>query len=304
MGTLGVILAFGTATSQSVAYVLTRQFVVSKHGSVMKLMVMAHLIMGVFAAVGLSLMWDDHLRDVASYAVPLAGSAGWYLVGQGAFFVALRKADASRVSPLLGLKIGAVAILAMLVLGIEINAWQWLAVGVSVAAAFVLNASGGWLPWPAVVGSLTACVAYALADIDIIRLVGAMGGGADVAAETKMHASVIAALATYVLCGLVAAAALPWFGSRRRGDWYAAAPFAGAWLVGMFCFFGALAMIGPVLGNIILATRGVFSIILGACLARLGMVHLEQKVSTPILVRRAAAAVMMIIAIGVYMYTK
>jgi len=168
----------------------------------------------------------------------------------------------------------------------------------------VLNASGGWLPWQAVIGSLVACVAYAIADIDIIRLVAAMGGGDGVDPAEKFHASVISALLCYIVCGLVAATLLPWYGSKRKDDWYAALPFAGAWIIGMFCFFGALAMIGAVFGNIILATRGVFSIVLGAGLARLGMVHLEQKVAKDVLARRAAAAILMIVAIGVYMYTK
>jgi len=102
------------------------------------------------------------------------------------------------------------------------------------------------------------------------------------------------------MCGVAGLVALPWYGSRRFADWRAAAPYAAIWLPSMFALFGSLALCGAVLGNLAIATRGLFSIVLGVVLARGGFHHLEQHVARGVLLRRLAAAILMMAAIGLF----
>lgn len=133
---------------------------------------------------------------------------------------------------------------------------------------------------------------FAFSDIGIIKLVDACGSG--------LRGSVCAVCVSYGMCGLTGLAVLPWFGTRRAADWRAAAPYAAIWLPSMFGLFAALAMCGAVLGNIVLSTRGLFSIGLGVLLARGGLHHLEQHVARDVLLRRTGAAVLVVAAIALY----
>ena len=73
-----------------------------------------------------------------------------------------------------------------------------------------------------------------------------------------------------------------------------------AWLVGMMCLFICFEAVGVVYGNILQSTRGLISIVIGAHLAGLGMVHLEQKHPRHVVLRRLGAAAMMCAAIALY----
>ena len=293
MTSLGITLGLGAAALQSAAYVFTRRYVVVR-GSSVRLLVIAHVIMGAISLGLLPLLWDDALKDMGRYAVNAIGASGTYMLGQAFLFATLRYADASRISPLLGLKVVMVAII-WITMGREtIGLWQWGAVGLSVAAAFVLNYSGGSLPIKSIVLTLATCLCYAASDVFIVDLVRTVGEPGSFTAS--MRATCIA----YIVCGFVGLLLLPKFGSRDSDDWTTALPFAGTWYTCMLCLFAALAMIGPVMGNIVLATRGLFSIGLGVLLASMGMLHLERHVAGSVLMRRAIAAVMMIIAIALY----
>ena len=293
MTSLGIILGLGAAALQSAAYVFTRRYVVLR-GSSVRLLVIAHVIMGVISLALLPLLWDEALKDVGHYAINAIGASGTYMLGQAFLFGTLRYADASRISPLLGLKLVMVAMIWIAMGRESINAWQWSAVGLSVGAAFVLNYSGGSLPLKSIALTLATCLCYAASDVFIVDLVRTVGTPGSFSAS--MRATCIA----YILCGIAGVFMLPKFGSRDSDDWTQAGPFAFTWYACMLCLFAALAMIGPVMGNIVLATRGLFSILLGVILASMGMLHLERKVTGNVLMRRAIAAVMMIIAIAIY----
>jgi drug/metabolite transporter (DMT)-like permease len=295
---LGVLLGLGAATAQSLSYLASRWYTAGRGGGMMRLLVLGHALQG---AVSLPLtwaLWPDELPELTQFLPELVGTAGFYMAGQFGLFVALRYTDASRVSPLLGLKVAILAGVTVAFLGDALSAGQWIAVFVSVAAAFVLNYTGGAIPWPATLALLLTCVGYSLSDLCIRLLID------ELEPVPALHAAVWGAAATYVLCGLTTLALLPWYGSRRPRDWVAAAPYAGAWLTAMMFLYTCFGLVGVVFGNILQATRGIISVVLGAGVARLGHVHIERHVPRAIFWRRFAAAAMMFAAIILFVLTK
>jgi hypothetical protein len=294
---LGVLLGFGAAVCQSLSYLFSRLFVLQRHQTVLRLLVLGHLLMGAISVFVLPLAWPEQMAPWQDWLWPLVGASGFYVLGQGAFFLALKHAEASRAAPLLGLKI---LVLAMITAGImhqPLVPWQWVAVALATGAAFMLNYSGGSLNAPAIVGILAACLFYSISDIHIRLLVDAL------ALPSRMHASVLGAVMSYTLLGVAALPAVLAIKPVRRGDFRYAVPFALAWLAAMFCLYGAFAYAGVVLGNIVQSTRGLISIALGVMIARRGWEHLEAKVSRRVLLRRLVAAAMMIGAIALYVWS-
>jgi drug/metabolite transporter (DMT)-like permease len=288
----GILYGLLASAGQSISFVFSRRFIVNGHGDPVRLLALGHVMMGIAAAALLAVVWDSTQLHVDLIAFDAFWASATYLLGQVFFFAAIRSTAVSRISPLLGLKVAAVAPLSIWLLGAQITAIQWLAIAMSMSGGFMLNRIGGRLP-VATIGSIVIAVfLFALSDIYIIKLVEACGDG--------MMASIRAVCVAYAMCGLAGFAMLSWCGSRLAADWRAAVPYAAIWLPSMFGLFAALAMCGPVLGNIVLATRGLFSIGLGVLLARGGLHHLEQHVSRDVLLRRTAAAVLMIAAIGLF----
>jgi len=291
---VGIALGLGSALAHSVAYVFSRMFVTRRRRGVLRLMALAHVIQGVIATVLLPLLWSADVPPVSAFAWPLVGWAACYMTGQTVLFLALRRSDASRVSPLLAFKIVILAVITVTALGGSLTGLQWSGVLLAVLAAFVLNYTGGRLPRQTMLAIAAACLAYSLADLNIVFLVGALGR------LGRLHASVLGVCMGNAICGVVGV--LLW--SRMRPgtarDLPYALPFALCWLAGVALIFGCFATVGAVFGNILQSTRGLFSILLGAAVAGAGLVHLERSTSRTVVIRRLAAAAMMTLAIAAY----
>ncbi len=290
----GVIFGLVAAVVQSVAYVFSRQYIVARPGGAMRLLVISHVVLGIMSLPVVPIVWSPEMADVGVYWWDLLGASGFYLIGQATLFLSLRNTDASRVAPLLGLKVMFVALLYVTLMDAEIGPMQWLAVGLSVVAAFVLNYTGGSMPPVVIAGTLFTCLTYGLSDLHIIRLVPLLGDPGTFVASARATAL------SYALCGVMCLPLLWWYGSRRLSEWTATTNYAVTWMGSMYALFASLAMAGPVLANIVIATRGLWSIAIGFVLAAMGFVHLERKVHGHVALRRAAAAVLMIVAIGLY----
>jgi drug/metabolite transporter (DMT)-like permease len=289
---LGILYGLLAAAAHAIAFVISRRYIVQGHGSSLRLMVISHAMMGVLAVTVLLPLWSAELRDVVRWIWPMLGASIAYLMGQGLFFLSLRHTASSRLVPLLGLKVAAVVPASMMLLGQELGRAQLAAVVLSLVAGAMLNQIGGRLPWRSSVWTLVAVCLFALSDVYIVLLVPRLGAGFVAAARSVG--------VCYGFCGLVALTLLPWQGSRRLDDWIAAAPHAICWLPSMYMLFACLALCGPILGNIVIGTRGLFAILLGMILAARGMHHIEHHVSRGVIVRRFGAAVLMIVAIAIY----
>lgn len=294
MTSVGIILGLMAAVGQALSYLPSRWYVLKRPQSAAQLLAIAHVFQGAVSAPLLWWFWPEDLPPWSTFMGPLIVESFFYFVGQAGLFLALRFTDASRVSPLLTLKLVFLALLSVLWLREPLSVVQWLAVGLTIAAALVLNRSGGSIPWRAGLGLFIAWIGYTLSDFFIRIYVDAM------APMPRLQAGLWGMYASYLICGLVGVAMLPWFGSRRWEDWRDAAPFAFFWFVAMIGFYGSLATAGLVLAGILQSTRSLWSLVIGLLIARMGYHALEQRVPRGVFVRRALGAAMMVAAVMLY----
>ena len=304
--TVGVGVAAGLASGalNAVAFLMSRHHATARPGGGQRMLVLAHVVMGIACLPLVWLLWPPEGVPVADFLPPLAGSIGCYLASQVTLLAALRRADASRVVPLLGLKIVMLALLVTFLLRTPLDTRQWFAVGASVVAAAVLQGRRDPVPAAVVALMLATCLGFAVADLMIVRLIDAVHAAAP--ARSRLWASSLAVVATYASCGLLALpfvlvmAVMAVSGPRRAGEWRAATWYGGVWLGGMAALYACFGLLGPVFGNVLQSSRGVLAVVFGAALAHLGWHELEQQVDRATLVRRVAAALLMTGAIAAY----
>ena len=294
----GVTAGLLSGAFNAVAFLISRHQATTSRGGGLRLLVAAHLVMAAACLPVAWLMWPPTGLDAATCLPPLVGSIGCYLAGQAALIVSLKRADASRVVPLLGLKIVALALIVTCLPGERLDLKQWAAVGLSVVAATVLQGRRDPVP-PMVMGLMVAaCVGFAAADLLIVRVIDVVQAADP--ARSRLWACGLSVAVTYVACGLVAAAFLPWVRPRDGMDWRAAASYGLVWLAGMATLYACFGLLGAVFGNVLLSSRGLFAVVIGAVLAHRGWHELEQRVDRATLLRRVAAAVLMTAAIALY----
>lgn len=291
----GVILGSAAALCQSASYLCLRIFS-WKHGrGSLELLAYSHVIMGILALALLPMVWPDFWPPVACFIGPLIGGVAFYFFGQIGLMRALRHADASWVSPLLGIKIIILAFITAGFMHQHLGFLQWTAAGATVVATFALGQSRGRFSLQAFGWVVFACAGYSISDLCIKALADAF-----VQELGLLRGSIMSASLSYALAGLAGSALALMRPRSPFRVWLGAAPFAVAWFGAMLFLFGCFAMIGVVYGNIVQSTRGVISVALGAAVAAAGFVHLEERMSRKLLARRLIAAAIMALAIAMF----
>lgn len=293
----GVVLGLLTALGHSMAYLATRWYTQDRGWPTTQLLVLAHVIMGVLCAACLPLVWPEGLGLAGRWVWPYLGLIGFFVVAQSCLIGSLRFADASRVAPLLGLKVALLAVISV-VLGAKLSMGQWGGVALAVGSAWVLNGVGGRMPWQAPTLVLTACLFYAIADTLILKTIGA--ARQITGDHSAMGVPIWCVAVAYSGVGLIATCLLPLWGTRKWKAWRDALPYAGCWMSAMVTLYATFAALGTVLGAILQSTRGLMSIALGVALAHLGWHHLEQKHGASVVWRRLGAAALMTAAVALY----
>jgi len=303
--TIGVVAGLLAALFSSLSYLVSRHSCLTHpelqggHGGP-KLIVQAHVLMGIACLPACLVLWPrGGGPTIATFLPPTLLCAAVYLVGQGCFFAALERTPASRLSPLLGLKIAMLAGIVSFVLGAPLDLRQWIAVGLSVVAALVLQRGDDRIPASALGLILVACLCFAIADLNIVALIGALadGGAAPIG---RVHAGVLAMCLTYVACGAILLPAAPAMWPRSTRGWVPAVQYSTVWLLAMIALYACLGQVGAVFGNILQSTRGVMSVVVGAALAHAGWHDLEEQVDRATLMMRIAAAMLMTAAIALW----
>jgi drug/metabolite transporter (DMT)-like permease len=289
----GIVLGFSGAVCQSFSYIASRWFIRRGHGSTMDLLAAAHILMGAASLAILPFICSGPMPHFAAYGWYVAGAAGFYIAGQLALLLALHGNEASRMVPMLGLKILVLALLAAFLRTEQVSWLRWTAVGLSVAAALVLNEAGGRLSGRPLLLIMFAIVGYSLSDMNIARLVAAL-------APMGPSAAVLAACLTYMVCGLFALPVLIWHRPRDLRGWGRTIPYAASWYIAMILLYACFGLIGVVFGNIVQSTRGLLVVVLASAVAHAGFTDIEAKLSRKMFLRRIAAALLMTASIALY----
>ena len=224
----GVITGLGAAFFSRFVNVMARHFVqVRRAGAGRMLLVLGHVWLGIFSVVLLALVWPTGGLPILSMLQPIVWMSVFYLMGQMFFVFAIKSAEPSRASPLLGLKIAVLAVLVCFfprphartepLLPMGLNVLQWAAVVLACAAAVALNFSGTRLRKKTLTLILLACVTFALSDWNIKRTIVAVQDA--LPPGSALRASLIAVAFCYIFCGICALGIAPWWGTRTWRDW-------------------------------------------------------------------------------------
>lgn len=292
---IGILFGLLTAVTQTAGYVVTRLFVLRSRLAVVDLLIASHIVMGAVACVLLGALRPE-LPPIGTWIGPLAGAAGFYVIAQIALLSLMRVANPSRVAPLLGIKIIVLAGISVMFFGVVLGPQQWVAVVLCGSAAFLLQTRGGHLTPGALVMLATAVTGYSLSDINIGRLVTTVAPG------RPFTGSLVGLCVCYVALLLCALPGLL-FLDRRGGvarTLRLSLPYSACWFGAMIFFFGSIALLQPVYAVILQSLRGIFSIIAGAWIAKLGHEHIEARIPRSLFWQRIAAAAMVIVAIWLY----
>lgn len=291
----GIVFGLMAATLQALSYLQSRHFVGRSQARGLQLLLVAHVLQGGVWLVLLPVLWPADAPPWRAYLGPIVIESLGYLVGQACLFTALRHAEASRVAPLLSLKIAILALLSPVVLGSQVTLLQWGAVVLAVAAAWLLKWMGGRFTPRLLALLLLGCTGYAMSDLYIRVAIERM------APVPPLHAALWACALSYVFCGLAVLPLAWWVRGVRPADVRRAVPYAGTWLLSMACLYTCFAFAGVILGNIVQSSRGLLVILVGPWLARhRDWGHLEPVHPPHAIARRAACALLMVAAVALY----
>ncbi|MFA6714903.1 MAG: DMT family transporter [Victivallaceae bacterium] len=292
----GILCGLVAAFAQSIAYIFSKKYI-HKDGTSFQLLIASHLINGIFATIllGLLLLVND-LPPFRDYWLLLLAVNGFYLIGQMGFFMAVSRTEASRVAPLLGVKIIFIAIFGMVFLNNGISAGQWGAVLLCFGGALLSNWSGKSIPLPAVLWVVCAVVGYSLSDINIKKLIECI----ELENGKGLFSIITAASLAYFYLGIFSLLVMPFMRSMKIRHLKPALPFSCFWFAAMLFLFTSFALIGPLFGNIVQSVRGIMAVILGAALAKLHWTEYEEKLPYSMLFRRIAAALLICVSIVVF----
>jgi drug/metabolite transporter (DMT)-like permease len=292
----GILSGLGSVFCQCIAYIFSKKYI-HKDGNSFQLFIASQFINGVFATICLGvLLLTNDLPPFRDYWLEMLAVNGFFLIGQLSFFMAISKTEASRVAPLLGLKIIFIAVLGIIFFKSRIEPIQWWAVLICFSGALLSNWSGKSIPLAGTLWILGAIIGYSLSDISIKKLIDCikLGNG-----QNELSA-ITAAFLAYFYLGIFSLIVMLSTRSVKLKHLKPALPFSCFWFGAMFFLFICFGLIGPLFGNIVQSTRGIVAVLLGAVLAKLHWTEHEEKLPYPILLRRIAAALLICVSIVIF----
>jgi drug/metabolite transporter (DMT)-like permease len=293
---IGIITGLLMAFFQSCSYLASRFFYAKTAGSGFHLLSLAHIQMGIAAAILLWIFWPQQPLPFSTVALIVILNSLVYMAGQAFFLLALKHANPSQIASLLALKLIVISAASSVILHLEISALQVIGIILSLIAVVLLNSSRDKIPIKGFILSLFAVAGYSASDICIVVIVN------DLNNYGIPNASFIATCLVYICTGVIGMMILPFLKNswKRPVMWLSALPFAGSWLTAMFFLFQTFLLLGPVFGNILQTTRGIISVLLGLLVTRLGFFHLEEKMLRHAFIRRLGTALLMTGAVSLF----
>ena len=297
---LGISCGLIAAISQCISYIFSKKYI-HKDGNAFQLLIASHLIMGSFATICLGiLLLENDLPPFKDYWLELLKVDAFYMLAQMSFFMAISKTEASRVAPLLGLKIIFIALFGICFLNISLTYWQWAAVIFCFCGAVASNWSGKSIPLSSALYLLMAIVGYSLSDISIKQLINCI----KVQTGEGTLTILIAASVSYFYLGIFSLLVILFTPSVKIKHLKPAIAFSCWWFAAMLFLFACFGLIGPLFGNIVQSARGIIAVLLGAAIAKFAWSEHEEKLARPVLIRRIAAALLITCSIVIFALAK
>lgn len=299
----GIVIGLLAAFLQSCSYLASGRYARETGRPAWTLLAPAFFVSGIVSLSALPFAMPESALGVPSpdwsRLIPAATlCVAFCIAGNAATVRMLRHVDASRVSPLLALKVPLFAVAYSFVPKSAPTAAQWLAVALVVVSAALLAGAGRRIPRAGWGWLLCACVFFCLSDrcitwcFDLSR--EACGG-------SLLRYTAFTLCVVYSCGGVLSAAAMAALGVPDRRTWLRhALPYAAAWYCAMVALFVCFALSGLVLGNIAQSTRGLLSVMLGWLVARAGRTDMEERVGAATMLRRVAAAALIVAAMALY----
>lgn len=292
---IGVTAALAGAFFQASSYFFLRNHNQKEGLSPIQIIVQSHVIKSVFALILLVFLGLNDLPPLKTYLWPLAQAIAAYAVAQCWMIYCMRDTEASRLAPILSVKVFSTAIILNVLYQTSFTTLQWLGVGLCVCALLVLNYSGGSLPKKIIFSTMGVCILYSFSDIGIQESVRAMSP-----ASSTGKASLYVLAFSYLACGILALPVLPFKASRRPEDWKDSFLYAALWFVAIGGFIAGIGFLNAVFGTIVQSTRGIFGILIGWIVARKGHHHIETPLERSVFIRRIVAGIGMTLAIALF----
>ena len=296
----GLLCGLTAAALNAGGYLFNTRFLRRYHSSLRLLTVSNFVMMLISLPLLLILYPAGGLTEWRTILFSLGSGILCYIFGQTSLFLALREIESSRIASLLGLKIVILTLIFMLVKHQNPKAGQWVAVLMASGAAFLINGTGEkWgISLKGCLFVLFALIGYSLEDIcETAMVMGAVRNGMSI-----LKSSLLAAALLYTVLGIVT---LPvfFFLKPSRKQMILGMPCAVFWLGSQIALMGCFALLQPVFANVILASRGLIAVLLGAALPFFGIRNLDAAISRNQWVLRVFAALLMIAAIGLYSFS-
>ena len=296
----GILLGLTGASSFSVSFLGSRVFYEKSGRSPFQLLILSYMQMGILSLFLLPIVWPNNPLpwDILLWKIlpPLSGIMIFAMSGQLAFFLALKYAQSSQVTPLLALKILIIAFGSVLILHKNLSLLQWFSVALCFTATLILNFSGVHLPLKGFLCVIITCFTYALGDLCVTILIQRLD------ALSIARPALLAVCLTYGTSGIIGIILAIQTGQNLFTIqlWKSALYFSIPYFLADNCLFVTFKLVGPVFANILLSTRGISSILLAKIVARKNMHYLEQPMTTAVTIRRLLAAGLFTVAIALY----
>lgn len=284
-GVLSVLFICGS-------YIFSREYM-RRNKDAVKLAVFSQLVMALGGII-LLILYSSFYRipwNLKLFAV-LAGQVMTFLLGQTAFFMTLRRVESSRVSALLGLKILALALIA-LALGRHLKQMQWIAVILCTVGAVGMNFSGGKMAISSCLWLLLSVLSYALCDMCVTELMMMMPG------KSMLFNSLGVVGICYTALGIAVSPALFKYPLSKK-EIKAVIPYSILYFFSMIFLYTCFGFIGVVFGSIIQSGRGIVSVLLGIVLVHYGLDRNERRISLSKWIQRFVFAAVMLTAMLLY----
>jgi len=296
----GILWGLCAALLNSIGYLFGAVYLRHYHSPV-RLLLLAHFAMLLMGIPCLLLFFPfGRLTDPGIYVATLFGGGAAFVIGQLSFFMALRYLEASRLASLLGLKIIVLTVIVSCASRELPGVGRSCAVLLAAFAAMVINWNGSSLriDWRGMFFVLLTLIFYSLCDILEARLVRhlILCGG------SPLRSAIAAVASNYSMLGVVMLPGVCFIRITRR-QLLRSVPYGMLWFGAQAALLCCFAAIQTVFGNVILASRGLFSVLLGAGLAYFGFARCDAVLSARQWALRGLGALLMIAAIALYSFS-